>query len=140
MGTSPHPPHRLNPHDDLALHQRRCNGNLRPRCRTRRTQRHRRPIMGHDRRSLQSCHRMQLPLRRFLRAYMGTSQLGLPTRALPTPSERHGRCSLHLRKLGVQFRTRLFRASSVREYPVESLYRLWSVLCGDDSARLFHVP
>jgi hypothetical protein len=100
----------------------RRHGNIRPPSSIRRSQWHRSRILGPLRQTSEGRYRNELPLCCILCPDLGTSILGIPTRALSSSRERQGSRSLYICKLGVQLCTRLLRASCVREYPVEGKY------------------
>lgn len=124
---------------DPQLNKFRNYGNLRPSSTRRWPQRHRSRILDRKRQALQSHHRLQLPLRRIIRTDLGPRFLGLPTRALPSPSARQSRSARHVRELGFQLRVGLLRAAGIREYPMENLHCVRRVLCMHVHSCVLHV-
>jgi MFS family permease len=97
----------------------RGHGNIRSPSTRRRSQRHRCRILDPHWQASESYHCNELLIRRLFCSDLGTSILGLPTRAVPSSCQRQGGRAMYIRKLGFQLCARVLRASCISEYPVE---------------------
>ena len=139
MGASKASDHRINFDDDLDVRQCWTDGLIRKASTTWRPEPRSRGILGSLRQ--QSCrsssHRLHLPIRGFLRAHLGTSELDLPPRAIPTTSPWQSSLSHHSLELDLQLRAFILCPSSIRKHPVEGVHPLRRLLrCHDDSCLL----